>query len=197
MLANAGYIARKTGSDAVGAFLIDTGGSSPAAVAANIRREVGTTATVTDIAGTRKVVGTSLTAVDLSGLTRVELGFALALAAAATGLVLALGFAERRRTFAIATALGAKPRQLGGFVWSEAAFVTLGGLAAGALTGWVLAEMLVKVLTGVFDPPPAALSVPWGYLAVVAGVAIGAVSLAGMLTIQRAQRVPVTVLRDL
>ncbi len=197
MLANASYIAQKTGSDAVGAFLIDTGGSSPAAVAANIRRQVGTTASVTDISKTRKLIGTSLTAVDLSGLTRVELGFALALAAAATGLVLALGFAERRRTFAIATALGAKPRQLGGFVWSEAAFVTAGGLAAGALTGWVLAEMLVKVLTGVFDPPPAALSVPWGYLAVVAGVAIAAVLVAGMMTIRRAQRAPVTVLRDL
>ena len=25
--------------------------------------------------------------------------------------------------------------------------------------------MLVKVLTGVFDPPPDALAVPWGYLA--------------------------------
>ena len=127
----------------------------------------------------------------------VVTGFAIALAAAATGLVLALGFAERRRTFAIATALGAKPRQLGGFVWSEAAFVTAGGLIAGALTGWALAEMLVKVLTGVFDPAPAALSVPWTYLIVVAGVSIGAVIVAALVTIRRAQRAPVTVLREL
>ncbi|MDQ1481319.1 MAG: putative transport system permease protein, partial [Actinomycetota bacterium] len=131
------------------------------------------------------------------GLTRVELGFAVALAAASAGLVLALGFAERRRTFAIAAALGAKPRQLGGFVWAEAVFVTAGGLAAGALTGWVLAAMLVKVLTGVFDPAPAGLSVPWAYLATVAGVAIGAVVVAAATTVRRAQHAPLAVLREL
>ena len=197
MLANARYIAHTTGSNAIGAFLVDTGGSSPATVATRIRGQVGTSATVTDITSSRRVVGTSLTAVDLAGLTRVELGFAVALAAAATGLVLALGFAERRRTFAIATALGATPRQLGGFIWSEATFVTVGGLTAGALTGWVLAEMLVKVLTGVFDPPPAALAVPWAYLATVAAVSTGAVIIAAIATIRRAQRAPLTVLRDL
>jgi putative ABC transport system permease protein len=46
-----------------------------------------------------------------------ELAFALVLTAAATGLTLGLGFHERRRTFAIATALGARSNQLGGFVW--------------------------------------------------------------------------------
>ena len=60
------------------------------------------------------MVGSNLTAVELSGLTRVELGFALVLAIAASGLALGLGFQERRRTFAIAGALGAKSRQLGG-----------------------------------------------------------------------------------
>ena len=197
MLANAGYITRMTGSGAVGAFLVDTGGTAPGAVAAKIRAQVGTSATVTDITATRRLVGSSLTAVDLSGLTRVELGFAVVLAAAATGLVLALGFAERRRTFAIATALGATPRQLGGFVWSEAAVVTAGGLIAGSLTGWALAEMLVKVLTGVFDPAPAVLSVPWVYLVTVGAVSIGAVSAAALHTIRRAQRAPIAVLRDL
>ena len=113
-----------------------------------------------DIDTSRRLVGSSLTAVDLAGLTRVELGFALLLAAAATGLVLALGLAERRRTFAIASALGATPRQLGGFVWAEAAVVTVGGLLAGTVGGWALSHMLVKVLTGVFDPPPATLAVP-------------------------------------
>ena len=197
MVANANYIARKTGSNAVGSFLVTTSGASPASVATAIRAKVGTTATVTNITDTRKVVGTSLTAVDLSGLTRVELGFALVLAAAATGLMLALGFAERRRTFAITTALGATPRQLGGFVWSEAAFVTGGGLLLGALTGWALAAMFVKVLTGVFDPAPEVLSVPWGYLGAVAAAAVAAVVLAALGTIRRAGRAPVTVLREL
>ena len=129
-------------------------------MAGRIRAVVGAEAKVIDIRTSRRIVGSSLTAVDLAGLTKVELGFALVLAAAATGLVLALGLAERRRMFVIAGALGARPRQLGGFIWAEAAFVTLGGLFTGAIAGWALAVMLVKVLAGVFDPPPATLAVP-------------------------------------
>jgi hypothetical protein len=53
-----------------------------------VRSVVGTGATVTDIAEQRKVVGSNLTAVELSGLTKVELGFALVLSVAATGLAL-------------------------------------------------------------------------------------------------------------
>lgn len=76
-------------------------------MAARLTHQLGPGATVTDIATTRGTVGSSLTAVDLAGLTRVELGFALLLAAAAGGLVLALGLTERRRSAAITAALGA------------------------------------------------------------------------------------------
>ena len=85
-----------------------------------MRTLLGPTVTVTDISTTRQTVGSSLTAVDLAGLTRVELAFALLLAAAAGGLVLGLGLAERRRTFAIATALGATRRHLRGMISSDA-----------------------------------------------------------------------------
>jgi putative ABC transport system permease protein len=197
LVANAAYVARQTSSDAVGAFLIETNGTSPKAVAARVRAVVGTNATVTDIETSRKLVGSSLTAVDLSGLTKVELAFALLLVAAATGLVLALGNAERRRTFAITTALGARARQLGAFLWSEAAYVTIGGLALGAVGGWVLAEMLVKVLTGVFDPPPASLAVPWLYLSGVATIALAAVAVASLAALRSASRPAISVLRDL
>ena len=88
-------------------------------MADRIRTFVGPTATLTDIAHTRDVVGSSLTAVDLTGLTRVELGFALLLAAAAGGLVLFLGLTERRRSFAVATALGATAHQLRRLVTAE------------------------------------------------------------------------------
>lgn len=197
LVANATYVAQQTGTDAVGAFLLDTGGTSPKAVAARVRASVGTSATVTDLETSRRVIGSSLTSVDLSGLTRVELGFAIVLAAAATGLILALGTAERRRTFAIASALGAKSHQIGAFVWSEAAYVTIGGLALGAIAGSVLAAMLVKVLTGVFDPPPATLAVPWLYLGTVAAVAIAAVAVASYGAVRRARRSAVEVLREL
>lgn len=196
-VANADYVARQTGTPAVGAFLVDTAGASAHAVAARVRAALGSSATVTDIGTARRVVGSSLTAVDLSGLTRVELGFAVVLAAAATGLLLALGLAERRRTFAITAALGAKKRQIAGFVWTEAVFVSLGGLLFGVITGAALATMLVKVLTGVFDPPPAALSIPWGYLTLVAIIAGAAVAAAGLVTVKSASRVSAEALREL
>jgi putative ABC transport system permease protein len=196
-VASAAYISKTTGSDAVGAFLLDTGGTHQKQVAAHLRHQLGTAATVTDLTQTRGTVGTSLTSVDLAGLTRIELAFAVLLAAGAGGLVLALGLAERRRTFAIATVLGAKTRQLRGMVLTEALLLAVGGLAGGALIGWALSEMLVKVLTGVFDPPPASLSVPGSYLALTALAALIAVMAAALNGIRRAKRPPVEELRDL
>lgn len=197
LVANASYVARMTGSDAVGSFLVQTDGTSPATVAGRLRTRLGTSAQVTDIVNQRKVIGSNLTAVELSGLTRVELGFALALAIAASGLALGLGFQERRRAFAIAGALGAKARHLGGFVWGESLFVTAGGLVLGAVTAVAVSDMLVRVLTGVFDPPPDALSVPWGYLGGVVVLTVGAVAAAGVLTLRALRRPAIEELRDL
>jgi putative ABC transport system permease protein len=196
-VANQKYIAQATGSDAVGAFLVQTDGTNPGTVAARLRHTLGTTAQVTDIVNQRKVIGSNLTAVELTGLTKVELGFALVLAVAASGLALGLGFHERRRTFAIARALGARSRQLGGFVWGESLFVTAGGLVLGTVTAVAISEMLVKVLTGVFDPPPDVLSVPWSYLAALVLLTVGAVALAGALTLRALRRPAIEELRDL
>jgi putative ABC transport system permease protein len=82
-------------------------------------------------------------------------------------------------------------------VRTEAAFVTVAGLVAGAAGGWLLSQMLVKVLTGVFDPPPSALAVPWAYLAVVGGVAVVAIALAARRTVRSAQAPDATMVRGL
>jgi putative ABC transport system permease protein len=196
-VANASYIAKATGSDAVGAFLLDTGGSHQKQIAAQLHRQLGTRATVTDLTQTRGTVGTSLTSVDLAGLTRIELAFAVLLAAGAGGLVLALGLVERRRTFAIATVLGARTRQLRGMVLTEALLLAAGGLAGGTLIGWALSQMLVKALTGVFDPPPASLSVPGTYLALTGTAAVAAILAAALNGIRNTRRPAVEELRDL
>jgi len=196
-VANAAFIAQHTGSDAVGSFLINTGGKNSGAVAAGIQRILGPNATVTDISTTRKTVGSSLTAVDLTGLTGVELTFALLLAAAAGGLVLGLGLGERRRTFAIAAALGAQRKHLRGMILSEVVVLAIGGVAAGGIIGWILSQMLVKVLTGVFDPPPSMIAVPWPYLGIVALVTLAALATVGTGAIRIARRPPIAVLREL
>ena len=197
LVANADYVAQQTGSDAVGAFLVDVGGTDTATVAADVSKVVGTDAMVTQIGTSRGVIGSSLTSVDLAGLTRIELGFAVLLAAAASALLLALGFAERRRTFGIAAALGARARQLAGFIVAEATVVLIAGLTFGAVAGTLLTGMLVKVLTGVFDPPPAVVAVPWGYLAMVVVVVLGLVLLVVAEMLRRSRTVDVTTLREL
>ena len=123
---------------------------------------VGTTAQVTDIQHQRRIVGSNLTAVELSGLTKVELGFALVLAVAASGVALGAGLpgapadvrarlgarregapAGRLRVGRVAVRDGRRPR-------------------ARRRRRGASREMLVRVLTGVFDPPPDALVDPVG-----------------------------------
>jgi putative ABC transport system permease protein len=82
-------------------------------------------------------------------------------------------------------------------VWSESLFVTGGGLILGTAIAAGIAWQLVKVLTGVFDPPPDVLAVPWGYLGAVVLLTIGAVVAAGALTLRTLRRPAIEELRDL
>ncbi|WP_217478546.1 ABC transporter permease [Pararobbsia alpina] len=179
LVANARYVAQHTDADGAEVVLLKTS-KAPGQVASAARAVVAALpgVKVTDLGQVQHIIGSSLTAVDLGGLSRLELGFAILMVAGATGLILALGLADRRRTFAILSALGAKPRQLGAFLWSEALLVFAAGTGVGTLTGFALAWMLVKLLTGVFDPPPEFLSVPWRYLAALVSVAFVSVVLA-------------------
>jgi putative ABC transport system permease protein len=196
IVANAAYVAQHTGTDAVGSFLVDTGGHDTAAVASRIRDVVGTTATVTDITATRGTIGSSLTAVNLAGLTRVELAFGLVLATAGGALVLTLGLGERRRSFAIAHALGATSRHLRSFVLAEAAILTACGLTAGGVLGAALSHMLVSVLNGVFDPPPTKLTTPGIYLAATALASVAAIGVVSAAAVRLARRAPLTLLGE-
>ena len=113
------------------------------------------------------------------------------------GLILALGLAERRRTFALLAALGAKRNQLGAFLWSEGVVIQVSGGIIGIALGFGIAQMLVTILTGVFDPPPEVLSIPWPYLVLMAAAAIASM-IAAVLSTQLASRRPaVEALRDL
>ncbi|WP_433202440.1 ABC transporter permease [Dactylosporangium sp. CS-047395] len=197
LVANAGYLAQQTG-DAPNTLLVTAAaGARPADVATRLQARLGPGTQVTDIDSARRIVGSSLSAVDLSTLANVELGFALALIAATAGLLLVLGFAERRRTFALATALGARPRQLAGLVWAEVAVVGVCGLLFGALLGAALSRMLAALLTGVFDPPPDRLTLPWPYLLAGLGLSVACLAAAGAATVVAGRRPALTVLRDL
>ena len=119
---------------------------------------------VSDIVSAQRQITSSLSAVDLRGLTILELSFAVVFVVGATGLALFLSLSERRRSFAVLSALGAKRRHLAAFIWSEALTILLGGGFVGICLGWLVAFALVRVLAGVIDPPAEALTVPWIYL---------------------------------
>jgi putative ABC transport system permease protein len=197
LVANADYVAAATDRTGTDTFLVTTSGAPPATVARAIRTRLGVDATVTDITSARAIVGSSLTAVDLTNLTNIELGFAVALIIASSGLALALGTAERRRTFAIVRALGANRRQLGAFIWTEAGYVSVGGILAGAVVGWALTRMLITVLTGVFDPSPERPVVPWGFLAIGLACAVLAVVVASIVAVRATHRSPLVAVRAL
>ena len=188
LVANGDYIAAQTGSAAREIVLIRST-VPPADLArriADVVRDV-PGVRVTDIGSTLRTISSSLTAVDLRGLTLLELSFAVLLIAGSAGLVLGLGLAERHRDFALLAAMGADQHQIGAFVWSEGLLVVVAGCVIGFATGFGLAEMLVKLLGGVFDPPPQHLAVPWAYL--VALIVAGAVSLSmATITVTRMAR---------
>jgi len=150
-----------------------------------------------DVTQARAQVGSSLTSVNLAGLTRLELLFAVLLAPGAGGLVLAVGLAERRRTLAIISVLGGRRRQLQGLVLAEAALVATGGLVGGAVIAGGLTQMLVKVLTGVFDPPPSVVAIPWAYLTITVLTVLVTLGAAAAVSARASTRPAVEELRDL
>jgi putative ABC transport system permease protein len=196
LVANAAYLASVTGDDSVSAFLVDTGGRNSSRVTDAIRTAAGPGATVSELSAAVATIGSSLSSIDLHGLTLLELGFSFALGTAAGGLVLALGMTERRRTFAVIRALGARPAQSAAFVVGEAALVLVAGLVLGSALGSVLARVLVAVLSGVFDPPPSSLAVPWGYLSLFAAAVVTSFVVAALLVLRWTRRAAVSALRE-
>jgi putative ABC transport system permease protein len=139
----------------------------------------------------------SITTVDLRGISRILEVFTVILAGAAMGLFVVLALAERRHEFATMAALGARLRDIGAFIWSEAGLVLLAATVLAAGLGVLLAEMLVAMLQHVFDPPPDHLAVPWRYLLILAGAAAGGATLATAFAARGLARLPLgSILRE-
>jgi putative ABC transport system permease protein len=197
LVANAAYVAKVTGNADAEVVLIRATGD-PAMLRPRVAAAVSDLpgAKVRDINEATKLIGSSLTAIDLAGLTRLELAYAAILAACATGLMLALGVLDRRRSFAVMAALGATPRQFLAFLRGEAVLIFSAGALFGTLTGAIVAWMLVALLTGVFDPPPDRLVIPWLYLAALFATVAGSIVLAVRLAVRWIEVSPVAALRE-
>ena len=187
VVANASYLSARTEDPSVSTLLASS--SSPTATAAAVRDALAARRPPSRTSGrrarpSRRSPGWPPT--DLAGLSRLELAFALLLAVASSGLALLLGALQRRRSFVLLAALGASRRQRARFLRSEATALLTAGVAGGALIAVVVSYLLVKVLTGIFDPAPDAPTVPYDYLlglllAVVTVTAVAVVAI-GRLT---------------
>ena len=101
-------------------------------------------------------------------------------------LFVALAIAERRHELATMAALGAPLREIGAFVWSEAALVLGAGLVLAAGLGWLLATMLVAMLTARLRPAAGPRSRSPG----ASSAALGGAALVAALLASRARRAP-------
>ena len=98
LVANADYVAEKTG-DAAAEIVLMRALGDPEPIAAAARKAFADAAgiRVTSVGETQRLISSSLTAIDLRGLTTLELTFAVAAVIAAAGLLFGLDVAERRR----------------------------------------------------------------------------------------------------
>jgi putative ABC transport system permease protein len=183
MVANLGYL--QMADHAGGPNAVFAKADDPPGVAARVASATRADGTIVkNISDQGRATASSITTVDLRGVSRILEVFTVLLAAAAMGLFVALALVERRQEFATMAALGARIRDIGAFVWSEAGLVLVAGLVLACGLGWLLSEMLVAMLQHVFDPPPDNLAVPWGYLGELAGAAILGATLAAALALR-------------
>jgi putative ABC transport system permease protein len=192
LVVNSNYLASHAQSPLQWVILIRTN-ADPSVLARGVSKSAGTIPglKVSDIGSAQRLITSSLSAVDLRGLTILELSFAVVFVVGATGLALFLSLSERRRSFAILSALGAKRRHLAAFMWSEAVTILLGGGLVGICLGWLVAFALIKLLAGVFDPPPEALTVPWIYLLLLCVCAVALTAAGVALHLRKLLREPV------
>jgi putative ABC transport system permease protein len=189
MVANLAYLAAADHAGGPNVVFVKTGDPTGAASRiAQVTRADGTIVKNVDQQAAQTT--SSITTVDLRGISRIEETFTIALVAAAMALFVALAMAERRHELATMAALGARLRNIGAFVWSEAVLVLVAALVLAAGLGVLLALMLVAMLQHVFDPPPDALAIPWGYLGELALGAVGATAVAVLIVARALRRMP-------
>jgi len=94
----------------------------------------------------------------------------LALALASVGVygIMAYSVAQRTNEIGIRLALGALPRQVLGMILSEAAWISLGGIAVGLIAALLLARLVRSMLYGLQPSDPVSLMAGAGLLIAVA-----------------------------
>ena len=195
MVANLAYVEQVTHGSGPNVVFAKTN-ADPAGVGSRVAAAA-PGASVSTIRQQTQVTSSAIATVDLAAITRIEQTFAVLLVAAAVALHLHLALAERRAEFATMAAVGTPVREIAAFLWSEAALIVGAGALLAAGLGLLLAKMLTAMLTHVFDPPPDHLTIPWGYLGLLAAAAVVSAAVGTAVAIRSLRRLPLgAILRE-
>ncbi len=197
LVVNQEFLQQQIGSDTVATFLVRAAGD-PAQLANTLRTHFADpTLQITSINSVTAQLTSTLTTISLDTLTRIEWLYTIMIAVVALLIFLLSLLAERRTEYATLTALGATPAQRNSFVFLEAGISGLVGLTIGTLVGIGLTQVLVTILTAIFDPPPSHMLLPLNTIGLLlALVAAGLILSSGAVALILQRLAPAQVLRN-
>lgn len=198
---NRALMAQTRGTTASDFYLVRADGTEAgaAAVSAEIKPLFGATspARIEDLKTALKVDESSLTSLNLGGLGTIERIFTLVIAFAGFGIFLLAAIAERAKEYSTMRAVGAAPGQLRRLLLVEGGSIMLFGVLLSVPAGFLIASVLITLLTSIFLLPVGGLSVSVGSLLLLIGVSAAALAVALGLASQALSRLSLgTALRE-
>jgi putative ABC transport system permease protein len=138
----------------------------------------------------------TLTALNVHGLVDVNSLYTLSMSAAVIAIFVFGLLLQRRREYVTLLAQGMRVRRLRMLVLGEAALVTIGGLAVGAVVGTLMAHLFVHVLRPLFILDPA-VAYPAGGIAVLVALPAAAALTSALIATAALRRLrPAELLRE-
>ncbi|MEO8391378.1 MAG: FtsX-like permease family protein, partial [Chloroflexota bacterium] len=198
LVVNQNFLHQQIGSDTISTFLVRTNGD-PAQVSAAIQNQVGisTMLKVETINTVVAQLASTLTTVSLDELTNIEWVYTLLIAGLALAIFLLGLLAEREAEYATLAAIGATPRQVQAFMLSEAFLASVTGIVFGTVIGLALGEVLVTILSAIFDPPPTIILIPVSAIGALIGLSALSLIASSLLVSQRLRGLqPAYILRN-
>jgi len=198
---NRSLMAQTRGATPNGVYLVRADGTDAgaASVAAEIKAGFSSAspARVEDLTTALTADQSTLTSLNMSGLSRIDRIFTLVIAFAGFGIFLLASIAERAKEFSTMRAVGASPGQLRRLVVIEGGSIMLFGVLLSLPIGFVIARVLVTLLTSIFLTPVGGLFVSLAPLLLLIAVSAAGLTVALGLALQVLPRISLgTVLRE-
>ncbi|MHB8375498.1 MAG: ABC transporter permease [Dehalococcoidia bacterium] len=201
LVMNRAFMAQARGTTGADFYLVRADGTQAGAtrVANEIKGLFTSTAPaqVQDLTTTLATDQSTLTSLNLSGLGAIEGIFTLVIAFAGFGIFLLSAIAERAKEFSTMRAIGAAPSQLRRLLAIEGGSIMVFGLLLSVPVGFIIARVLITLLTSIFSLPVSGISIAVAPLLTLFAVSAGGLIVALVLAAQALPRLSLgTTLRE-